>query len=140
MDSSGQEMWLAEVHLHVHVYTVYKNKCIDTKGLPHVCIICTCIDSVLCMYACQYMYMYIEYQYRLCVQMISIYIYMNNQVYRALLRKNEKGKKEKERKLQQPQHVHVPGACTYESVLNLRIHVLGDLDSVMFLIFIACYM
>ena len=37
-----------------------------------------------------YMYMY-------------MYMYMNNQVYRTLLRKNEKGKKEKERKLQQPQ-------------------------------------
>ena len=111
MDSSGQEMWLAEVHLHVHVYTVYTCTCIDAKGLPHVCIICTCIDSVLCMYACQYMYMYIEYQYRLCVQMISIYIYM----YMYLV----------------PAHM---------SVLNLRIHVLGDLDSVMFLIFIACYM
>ena len=36
----------------------------------------------------------------------DIFTYMNNQVYRALLRKNEKGKKEKERKLQQPQHVH----------------------------------
>ena len=35
---------------------------------------------------------------------------MNNQVYRALLRKNEKGKKEKERKLQQPQRVH---ACMH---------------------------
>ena len=33
-----------------------------------------------------------------------MHTYMNNQVYRALLRKNEKGKKEKERKLQ---HVHV---------------------------------
>ena len=32
-------------------------------------------------------------------------MYMNNQVYRTLLRKNEKGKKEKERKLQQPQRL-----------------------------------
>ena len=34
--------------------------------------------------------------------MVLMCIHMNNQVYRALLRKNEKGKKEKERKLQQP--------------------------------------
>ena len=34
-----------------------------------------------------------------------VHMYMNNQVYRALLRKNEKGKKEKERKLQQPQRL-----------------------------------
>ena len=33
------------------------------------------------------------------------YMYMNNQVYRALLRKNENGKKEKETKLQQPQRL-----------------------------------
>ena len=36
---------------------------------------------------------------------VCIQMYMNNQVYRALLRKNEKGKKEKERKLQQPQRL-----------------------------------
>ena len=34
---------------------------------------------------------------------VHVHMYMNNQVYRALLRKNEKGKKEKERKLRQPQ-------------------------------------
>ena len=41
------------------------------------------------------------------VQCVCLYMnmYMNNQVYRALLRKNEKGKKEKERKLQQPQRL-----------------------------------
>ena len=36
---------------------------------------------------------------------VYMYMYMNNQVYRALLRKNEKGKKEKERKLQPPQRL-----------------------------------